>query len=503
MKFDAIIIGAGFGGLACAAKLAKSGRKVLLLEKKATIGGTSYVFKRGPYAFPMGPLGFSHPARILSLLEEIGVKDRPSFTRNHFQLASTDINVVFSLPLQVLKQELKESYKKEKYLDGYFAELEDIITLIKEITSWHPEYIIGKRKQTVLAKVDADTRRKLKLVEHFSSTPCSILLGRYIHDQSLRNLLGAMGSRPPRMSLLNLAIMWQLMSDVGIWSPSYGIHGLIDRVAEAYSSYGGILKTECPVEEITIKNGEAVGVRIKGGEEYEASWVVSNADYKKTFLEMIPSQNLPAGFIQNLERASYTGSELCVFLGVDPEKIDWREMKTRHLFYNPNPDDLNSIEKAAKNLPEIEVCLWSDSGEKLVPQNRKALVLRSSRSFSEFEKFWLGEKKRKPGYRELKNRLADSLIKTTERMLPGLSSAIETKEAATPLTYQDWGQRYRGSIAGWSWNPGERKLERKILVETPIHNLLMVGIFSSSELFLGGVPTAIYTGGLAANLICE
>lgn len=492
MKFDVIVIGAGFGGLTCAAKLAKSGRKVLLLEKKANIGGTSYVFKRGPYAFPMGPLGFSHPGRILSLLEEIGVKEKPSFIRNHFQLASPYTDEIFSLPLQELKQKLKESYKKEKYLDHYFAELENIITLIEDITSWHPEYLIGKRKHAVLAKVDADTLRKMKHVEHLSSTSCTFLLDRYIRDQNLRNLLGAMGTRPPRMSLLNLAIMWQLMSTVGIWSPSWGIHGLIDRVAGAYASYGGVLKTGCPVEEILIKNGQAAGVRAKTGESFEAGWVVSNADYKKTFLGMIPGQNLPAGFKKNLESAPYTGSELCVFLGVDPEKIDWRKMKARHLFYSTGQD-----------MPEIEVCLWSDSGAKTAPPGRKALVLRSGLSFKEFEKFWLGEKKRKHGYGELKSRLADSLIKTTERMLPGLSSAIETKDAATPLTYQDWGQRHRGSIAGWSWNPLDRKLGGKLLVETPLRNLLMVGIYSARELFLGGVPTAVYTGSLAADRICE
>jgi phytoene dehydrogenase-like protein len=503
MKFDVIIIGAGFGGLSCAAKLAKSGRKVLLLEKKATIGGTSYIFKRGPYTFPMGPLGFSHPGRILSFLEEVGVKDKPSFTRNHFQLASPDTDLIFSLPLQEFKQKLVERYKKEKYLDDYFTELEDIIALIKNIPSWHPEYLLGKQREDALAKIDDDMRRKMKRMEHLSSTPCSDLLNRFIQDQSLRNLLGTMGTRPPRMSLLNLAIMWQLMSAEGIWSPSYGIHGLIDRLAEAYSSYGGILKTGCPVEEITIKNGEAVGVRARGEESYEAGWIVSNPDYKKTFLEMIPSQNLPAGFKKNLERASYTGSELCVFLGVDPEKIDWREMKARHLFYSPSPDDLNLTEKAAKTVPEIEVCLWSDSGAKTAPPGRKALVLRSGLSFTEFEKFWQGEKKRKPGYGELKGRLADSLMKTTEMILPGLSSAIEIREAATPLTYQDWGQRYRGSIAGWSWSPRERKMERKLLIETPIHNLLMVGIYSASELFLGGVPTAVHTGSLAANRICE
>jgi len=43
----------------------------------------------------------------------------------------------------------------------------------------------------------------------------------------------------------------------------------------------------------------------------------------------------------------------------------------------------------------------------------------------------------------------------------------------------------------------------KILVETPVPNMLMAGIYAASELFLGGIPTAVYTGDLAADLILQ
>jgi len=77
-------------------------------------------------------------------------------------------------------------------------------------------------------------------------------------------------------------------------------------------------------------------------------------------------------------------------------------------------------------------------------------------------------------------------------------------EIATPLTYRDWGQRHCGSIAGWTWSvKNEEALGGKILVVTPVPNLLMTGIYAASELFLGGVPTAMYTGSLAADSILE
>jgi len=100
-------------------------------------------------------------------------------------------------------------------------------------------------------------------------------------------------------------------------------------------------------------------------------------------------------------------------------------------------------------------------------------------------------------------KLARKLVATAEHVLPGLSSAVERIEAATPLTYADWGRRFFcGSIAGWSWSAEYGgAFEGKLLVETPIENLFLAGIYAATELFLGGVPTALHTADLAARLI--
>jgi phytoene dehydrogenase-like protein len=88
-----------------------------------------------------------------------------------------------------------------------------------------------------------------------------------------------------------------------------------------------------------------------------------------------------------------------------------------------------------------------------------------------------------------------------ERVLPGLSGAIEVMEAATPLTYRDWGGRFAGSIAGWGWEAGSSAgLPGRVLVRTPVPGLLVVGAYATTELVLGGVPTALFTGSLAADL---
>ena len=313
-----------------------------------------------------------------------------------------------------------------------------------------------------------------------------------------------MGTYPTRMSLLNLAVMWHLMAEIGIWFPSGGIHGLIQSIENRFLDLGGELRLGQAVREILVKGGKAEGVKTADGDVFQSNWVVSNADTKKTFFELIDEQNVPSSYLKKIRDTSYSGSELCVYLGLDPRKVDRKAMQTRHLFYRNKIDMHNRSGPTDFDNREIEITLWSDSMEELTPPQKISLVLRVGFPYAHFSDFWLGQKKRKPEYREYKNRLAKSVVETAEKILPGLGSSIEVMEAATPLTYQDWGGRYRGSIAGWTWDAKNKSAAgSKLLVRTPIPNLLMAGIYAASELFLGGVPTAVHTGHTAAKLICK
>ena len=70
-KWDAIIIGAGVGGLTAAAHLAKAGLKVLVFDRNPHPGGTAYVYHRKGFTFPMGPLGFSNPKLVQETLKDL------------------------------------------------------------------------------------------------------------------------------------------------------------------------------------------------------------------------------------------------------------------------------------------------------------------------------------------------------------------------------------------------------------------------------------------------
>jgi all-trans-retinol 13,14-reductase len=505
MIYDALIVGAGLGGLFSAAKIARAGRSVLVLEKNPHVGGTSYIFRRGGYYFPMGPLSFSHPERVKSFFGEVGIETELDFKRNHFQLLTPFLDIIYSRPLAILQAELRDAFPDEALgLSSFLTDLGGLIRNLEDIDCRHPDFLSRTKPASEDLPWGGKTSDLKERIEKWAALSSADYLGRLIGDPRLRNFLGSQGTTPPKMSMLNLAFMWRVMSDKGIWFPANGIHGLCRMLAAAVSFAGGEIRISVPVEEIIVSHGRATGVRTVAGDVFEARRVISNADYKKTFLEMIDPAHVPPGHLEAVRGVPYSGSEICVYLGIDPARVDFSRMKAEHLFYrrDERPAAGSSVDDFDNR--EIEICRWSDIAADAVPAGRASLVLRADCPYAEMAAWRTGEKMRKDGYRENKNGLARKLIRTVENILPGLSSSIEVMDVATPLTYRDWGQRTEGSLAGWTWaaDPAAR-LPGTLLVETPVENLFMAGIYAAKELFLGGVPTALYTGSRAADLILE
>ncbi|MFX1256680.1 MAG: phytoene desaturase family protein [Promethearchaeota archaeon] len=500
--YDVIIIGAGVGGLSCASKLALSGKKVLILEKIHHIGGTSHIFKRGDFYFPMGPLSFSFPNFVKLMLKDIGIQEDIKFKRNHFQLITPELDIIYSQDWNKFKERLKKIFPQDREgIEKFFIEFKKLIKAISEIYTWHPEFLIG----TKFKKGDKELIKKYKqdydLIEKYAKISSKSILDYNLKTDSLKRLLGTQGSFEPIMNMVHLAFMWNIMSIEGIWFPSCGIHGINNLLKKCFLKHKGEIKLNTAVEQILIENNKAVGVKTSAGHIYRANWIVANADYKKIFLELIDPEKVPTLYLDTIRNTPYTGSDLSVYLGIDPLKVDLSKIKADHLFYR------KKIQKIKKKIPEdfenkeIEICVWSNKLNNFAPKGMISLVIRVNMPYEYFKPWRIGEKKRKEGYIAFKYSLAEKLIETVEEILPGLKTSIMTMEVATPLTYQDWGQRFNGSVAGWSRDIRKIRIRKKVLSETPIENLFTVGIYSVLEPFLGGYPVSIYTGCSVADLI--
>ncbi|MBN2008240.1 hypothetical protein JW960_02715 [candidate division KSB1 bacterium] len=93
-------------------------------------------------------------------------------------------------------------------------------------------------------------------------------------------------------------------------------------------------------------------------------------------------------------------------------------------------------------------------------------------------------------YRRLKEQAKQTLIRKAEKLIPGLTEAIEFEDAATPLTYERYTHNTDGATSAWSWNPNNKFYSKfsKVYIETPIPNLLIGSCWANQ---IGGVPGAI------------
>jgi len=501
MTYDVIVIGAGLGGLGAAARLARAGRSVLILEAGPHSGGTSHVFHRSGFGFPMGPLSCSHPRRVRAFLKSIEADQGLTFRRNHFQVTAPGLDIIISHPFHRLGDDLAAAFPDEKGIQGLMTDLSALTARAARALDR------GRGAQRGAGPDEKPESRPPVSTDPWMSQaariPCEGWLRKRIGHPGLVNLIGSMSSDPPHMSLLNLGVMWNLMSRVGIWTPSEGIQSLGERMASAFLRAGGEIRISTGAEKILIGPDGVEGVRTGGGETLRSRWVISNVDYKTTFLDLVESARIPKGFRQAVADVPYTGSELCVYLGVDPARVDWNRMRSVHLLYQSRiPDPSRKPDPLNFSARQIEICRWSDNAPGLTPPGMASLVLRVGLPYRLFSEFRTGFRKRVPEYRARKAELAGTLIRAAEEILPGLESAVRVREAATPLTYADWGRRRLGSIAGWTWGAKPRdELTGPLLVATPVPRLLCAGIYAASDLFLGGVPTALHTAEAAAGMV--
>ena len=501
-KWDTIIIGAGLGGLTAAAKLLRAGRRVLVLERNSHPGGTAYVYNRKGFFFPMGPLGFSHPGLVRSILKDLEVGDGLSLRRVYYRIRAFDCDVPLSLPPAEMVKELAERFPSDaRAVERFFQEMNAILSF-------------SYRR-------DSDT--DVSVLSDLYRSSASEYLTRRIRDERLRRILGSIGTREPYSGLPLLAAMWHLMTEEGIWYPESGMRAFSERLVsvlarqsdvEKASDDSGTIGLGTEVTHIRVENGKVVGVTLRDGSKIDSPSVISNADYETTFLTLLDRREIPPLWYRAVSRARQTGSVLQVCLGVDESKADLSPFhEASRLIYRSREGtpptggvDWNAaeVDPGALAKEELEVSLWSKEDASLAPEGKAVVVIRTEAEYSHFVRHRLGWRKRAPGYEAYKTRLGRALVKEAENLIPRLGDSIQVMDVATPLTFEDQGGRSKGAVAGWSWDYEDFQDEKpKELIRTPIKGLYMAGYQAFSALFMGGIPTAMESGKRAAKAVLE
>jgi phytoene dehydrogenase-like protein len=495
--YDAVIIGAGMGGLSCGTFLAQHGLRVLICEQSSKPGGYCVNFKRNGFTFApavhylneFGPNGQMEEAfHLLGLPPEI------EFCRQDPQrrIIAPDFHLTLSTDIDQFERDLAHLFPKEKLsISAYMGELKRLVKSIEGLPLKSLEVISHKERLQLLYKV----LKAPQLLRYRGKTGQEVLDSLF-QDPLLKYLL-SFGARKSS-SFLHCAspIIWAIKGNF-YYIKDKGVEALPQLFLRQYTTYGGEITLNTFVKKIVIKSRKALGVQIEGGETIQSKYVVSNGDAHTTFHNLIGKHQLPDRFVKKLQKKEVSAPIFTLYLGVD---LDLQQMgfDGALVYHYPtidkNPWEGKRVDGFDIAKEKMAIRMDSIKNPMLAPPGTHTVAIAA---FTPYELFTDGANA-SPHYTEIKEEIAQKIIGVTERVIPSLSSHIMVQDASTPITYERETLNTRGATMGWYLSAQE--FSRLRSQKTPIANLYQAGHWTFPG---GGIPMVILSGINAGKLVLK
>jgi len=498
--YPTVIIGAGLGGLCCGAYLAKQGIPVTVVEQRDRPGGYAASFDRagGKYRFEVSLHGMYAKNNVAArILEDLGVLKELEFVQlsEVYHLSTPDHKI--SVP-----QRDPEEYIR--ILSRHFpAEEEGIRRFVQEIVGIARE--ADELHQRGMCPSLLFPFKYPKMFRVRNKTVADLLNG-YIKDPRLNTILASLwdfhGLPPSKLAGLYYAVAKGECLRNGTYYVKERSSDLSFALARVIEREGGQILYGTLAEEILIKNGAVKGVMLSRGKVLPARAVVSNASAPSTFGSMLPKGALPMEFSQELNTFVPSLSSFIVWLGLKREirgKIPFCGIQTVTR-RGPEEDYQSCLRGDVEKIP-LRVSLYDNIYEGYSKPGTSTVRVFCLTGYGPWQKFEKDYKAgRKEAYRKEKERWVNTLISRAEKeILPGLSSMIEVREAASPLTNWRFTRNPGGAIFGFEQTLNHAYIDRKDN-RTPIKGLYLASAWGVPG---GGFWGVLLTGQMTFEEMME
>ncbi|UCF20035.1 MAG: NAD(P)/FAD-dependent oxidoreductase [Gemmatimonadota bacterium] len=498
--FDAIVIGAGHNGLVTAAYLAKAGLRVLIVERRDLVGGAAVTEEVFPgFHFDTGAhrVNRLHPSVVLDL----------GLAAHGLELAPCDPSVfapALDSPHLLLwrkPQQAKESIARLSQTDAdrwaNFAELISKACGFLEHAYDHeaPDlFSRGLGERYGILRLIRRVRRlgRPDMTEVLRILPMSIreLLDEWFESELLKGTLGSLGimgmfQGPMAAGTAYIFLHHHVGRHGGALRSTTRVRGGLGNLARALAGAarqaGVEIRTGAEVEHITIADGRATGVVLSDGQQIAASRIISNADPRRTLLELVDPLELDTTFLRAVRNIRYKGACARVNLALSelPQFSDGPADGSHLRGAIAIAPSIEYLERAYDDAkygrlsrePYLEAIIPSVTEPELAPHGRHTMSI-----FVQYAPYHLEE-----GFWDSSRReaLGDLVVRTLTRYAPNLESAIVHRQVLTPLDLEQTFGLSEGNIYH-----GEMTLDQLFIARpvpgwaryrTPIKNLYLCG----------------------------
>jgi len=332
---SAIVIGAGFGGLALAIRLQSAGVATTLVEARDRPGGCAYHWQKDGFTFDAGPTLLTDPDCLAELWRLTGhdmAQDVTLDPVSPFWRLNWPDGTQFdcSADETTLRQEIARLDSGD--LPGYERFLDYSAASMREAYQH-----LGR---TPFLDLMSMVKATPALVQSQAWRSVYSMVSSFVQNEKLRQALSfqslLIGANPTTASAL-YALIHKLEKDTGVWWPRGGMHRLATAMVTQFERIGGTLRLGDPVARIETIGDRASAVVTRDGWRGEAEMIATNADLMHSYGTLLAHHPRGPAQVEKLARKHWSPSLFVVHFGI---KGTWPGIPHHMVLFGPRYQEL-------------------------------------------------------------------------------------------------------------------------------------------------------------------